>query len=327
MHICKRCHYKTNKTTNLRNHLTKKKVCEPLYSNEPREILLGEMNTLTRNYKYEKNKITFSCNYCNKIYKTHQSKYRHQKTCPIKKEHDEMKLHTEILFTKLHAQVKELMEEKNLGTVDTIDLSTNNGNVAGNDVNQNTQNNIQNTQNNQQINIDNSVTDNSKKVHINNYGNEDISHITDKEFKEMIKDPFNAMTRLINAIHFNDSKPENQNLRIPNIKNPFIECFKDGVWYYGNQYKVLCKVYTIKKNILHEAFLRIEHQLDEKTKKIYREYKKAADGDLFTVQSQLTDIKAAIISGTRENPPNPSRHALRQTCCPETQIKQLLDMK
>ena len=327
MFICKRCHYSTHKQYNLRKHLKRKTICEPEYSSVSRDILLDNLNSNTRDYT--SNQITnieqtFKCKYCDNNYKSQSSKYRHQRNCKHKDEYENNK-RTEHLIIKLHAQVKELMEEKNLGTIDTIDLSTNTGNnIAGNDINQN---NTQNTQNNQQINIDNSITDNSKKVHINNYGDEDISHITDKEFKEMIKDPYNAMTRLINAIHFNDSKPENKNLRIPNIKNPFIECFKDGVWYYGNQYKVLCKAYTIKKNILHEAFLRIEHQLDEKTKKIYREYKKAADSDLFTVQSQLTDIKAAIISGTRKKTPNTSRHALRQTCCPETQIKQLLDIK
>jgi hypothetical protein len=326
MYKCERCHYTTTRYSNLKNHLKKKNVCPPKFSNQSREQLLIQLDKTKRsmNVLQIANSTIYTCEFCNNTYKSRQARYKHKKTCEKKKIYDELekKNNTEQLIIKLHTQVKKLMEEKNLGTIDTIDLSTNTGNnIAGNDVNQN------NTQNNQQINIDNFITDNSKKVHVSNYGDEDISHITDKEFKEMIKDPYNAMTRLINAIHFNDSKPENQNLRIPNIKNPFIECFKDGIWYYGNQYKVLCKAYTIKKNILHEAFLRIEHQLDEKTKKIYHEYKKAADGDLFTVQSQLTDIKAAIISGTRKNPPNPSRYALRQKCCPETQIKQLLDMK
>ena len=67
-------------------------------------------------------------------------------------------------------------------------------------------NNINNTMNNNQINN----IDNSKKIDIHNYGEEDLSHITDHDYKEMLKDPFSALSKLINAIHFNDLKPENK---------------------------------------------------------------------------------------------------------------------
>jgi hypothetical protein len=319
MPICERCHYYTEKLCNLKKHLNRKTVCDATYSSISRELLLLHINDNTRNYltNYicDTPEHVFNCKYCKNTYKSQSSKYRHQRDCKHKhayEENLERQRHTEILIAKLHEQVKELMEENNLGTVDTIDLSANNnGNIAGNDVN------LQNIQNNQINNINN-----SKKVNINNYGDEDISHITDQDFKEMIEDPYNAMSRLMNAIHFNDLKPENQNLRIPNIKNPFIEIFKDGIWVFGNQYKLLCKAYTTKKEILHNAFLRIEHQLDEKTKRIYYEYKEAADSNLFTVESQLTDIKATIISGTRHKPPVPSRYALRQTCCSKKNIKE-----
>ena len=142
----------------------------------------------------------------------------------------------------------------------------------------------------------------------------------------MLKDPFSALSKLINAIHFNDLKPENQNLRIPNIKNPFVETFKDCEWVVGNQYKLLCKIYNITKEILHQAFLRVEDQLDEKTKELYYEFRRVSEQDLFTVQSQITDIKATIISGTRHKPPLPSRHALRQTCCPSSNKNILKDI-
>lgn len=301
----------TDRLCNLKKHLKKKRSCESKFSTLSRELLLLNLDNSTREYITE-TKNMFACRYCKKTYKSRSSKYRHQKICKKKKEFEERfdkERRTEILINKLSIQVKKLMEEKKME----------------NDTNKQTTTHIttQNIQqiNNQQINnhqINN--IDNSKNIQINNYGEEDLSHITDNEYKEMLESPFNAMTKLMNAIHFNKNKPENNNLRIPNVKLPFAKIFKDGEWVFSNQYKLLCKAYSVKKEILHKAFLRIESQLDEKTKRIYYEYRQAANDDLFTVQSQLTDIKAAIISGTRTNTPILSKYALRQTCCPKKQL-------
>jgi hypothetical protein len=326
-YLCIRCGYNTPYKCNLMKHLNRKNICKSKLKDVTKtEILIYNDITpnippnitpnITPNINTNITTKTIRCKYCKRIFNTRQSKSRHELYyCKEKPEFEENKTLMKNLVDKLSLQVKELMEEKNLGT---IDLSS----MYGTKQIANEINNTQqiNTQNNQMVNN----IDNSKQVNINNYGEEDISHITDLQFKEMLEDPFSAMSSLINAIHFNDLKPENQNLRIPNIKQPFIEIFKDGEWVVGNQYKLLCKIYTVKREILHQAFLRIENQLDEKTKQLYYEFRRVTECDLFTVQSQLTDIKAVIISGTRHKPPVPSRQALRQTCCPPGSNKNLL---
>jgi hypothetical protein len=317
MLTCDRCHYETEWRGNFKTHLTRKYPCPSKYSNIPRKDILLRYEFITSNTEeHDINTLEhcalnnmFKCKYCPQTFKHMSSRGRHEKyRCSVKNQIIEKKQCMDNLTNKLLPQIKNILEENNIGT---IDLSNHELNLNVNNVNQQQINNI----------------DNSKKVNINNYGEEDLSHITDQQFKEMLEDPFSAMSRLINAIHFNDSKPENQNLCIPNIKYPFIEIFKDGEWVISNQYKLLCKIYTIKKEILHNAFLRIEHQLDEKTKKLYYEFRRVSEGDLFTVQSQLTDIKAAIISGTRHKAPVPSRHALRQTCFNKCNKKLLNDIK
>lgn len=316
-YLCIRCGYNTPYKCNLVKHLNRKNICKSKLKDVTKsDILIYNDINLSTNIIDTKTTNTIQCKYCERIFNTRQSKSRHELYyCKKKPEFEENKTLMKNLVDKLSLQVKELMEEKNLGT---IDLSSMYGtNQFANEIT----NQQINTQNNQMVNN----IDNSKKVNINNYGEEDISHITDQQFKEMLEDPFSAMSRLINAIHFNDLKPENQNMRIPNIKQPFIEIFKDGEWVVGNQYKLLCKIYTVKREILHQAFLRIENQLDEKTKQLYYEFRRVTEGDLFTVQSQLTDIKATIISGTRHKPPVPSRQALRQTCCPPGSSKHILN--
>ena len=45
---------------------------------------------------------------------------------------------------------------------------------------------------------------------LNNYGSEDLSHITDKLKTELLNIPYCAIPKMIEAIHFNDEKPENK---------------------------------------------------------------------------------------------------------------------
>lgn len=314
---CLRCGYSTNLKANFKKHLKRKVMCPPKIKNVTIKHVIkhyGLNKYINKNNMgSSKNKIAIEnvlnhkCKFCKKIFKSAPSKSRHQLYYCKKKDTLMDKERMQNLVTKLSLQVKELMEETNLGTIDMASMY-NNKQIA-NRINNNQQINMQHN-NNQMINN----IDNSKNVNIHNYGDEDISHITDQQYKDMLENPYSALSKLMNAIHFNDEKPENQNMRIPNIKQPFAEVFKDGEWVVSNQYKLLCKAYSVKKEILHQAFLRIQNQLDEKTKQLYYEYRKAAEDDLFTVQSQLTDLKAAIISGTRHKEPVPSRYALRQTC-------------
>jgi hypothetical protein len=319
---CLRCGYSTNLKANFKKHLKRKVLCKPSIKDVPIKYMIEfyklyeyfNKNNTDTNIIANNSTKKYKCKYCNRSFSTAPSRSRHQ--LHYCKERDNIldNLRMKNLIDMLGAEVKGYMEENQIGTIDIDSIYNNHGQMAGN--------NINNTMNNNQINN----IDNSKKIDIHNYGEEDLSHITDHDYKEMLKDPFSALSKLINAIHFNDLKPENQNLRIPNIKNPFVETFKDGEWVVGNQYKLLCKIYNIKKEILHQAFLRVEDQLDEKTKELYYEFRRVSEQDLFTVQSQITDIKATIISGTRHKPPLPSRHALRQTCCPSSNKNILKDI-
>ena len=82
------------------------------------------------------------------------------------------------------------------------------GNTTNTD-NSTTNNNINNSTNieNQQINI-----------HINGFGKEDLSYITDKHFREWFNGPFSAIPNLVEYIHFNPKKPQNWNAKIPDDK-------------------------------------------------------------------------------------------------------------
>ena len=107
---------------------------------------------------------------------------------------------------------------------------------------------------------------------------------------------------MIDDTHFNLEHPENANMRIPNKKQPFIELYVDNAWKVFNQYKTICKILQNKKEFIHELFIKQKHELTLKQKNNYLDFKELLDKDLFMVKQVLTDIRASIISGTRNNP-------------------------
>ena len=73
----------------------------------------------------------------------------------------------------------------------------------------------------------NTQNNNNQKIQINNFGEENISYLTSDTYKELLTDPRNSISKLIDEIHFNKKYQENSNIRIPNKKQQFAEIFKD----------------------------------------------------------------------------------------------------
>ena len=68
---------------------------------------------------------------------------------------------------------------------------------------------------------------------INNFGNENISHIeNDKVFLDKCIRNLTSfgMKDLIEKIHFDPEHPENNNVRIKSLRNDFFEVYKDNKW-------------------------------------------------------------------------------------------------
>lgn len=70
---CKRCNYQTTIKANLRSHLRIQNECIVINENIDREKLIEELYA-TKNKKY-------LCKYCNREYKSRQSKWSHEQKC------------------------------------------------------------------------------------------------------------------------------------------------------------------------------------------------------------------------------------------------------
>ena len=290
---CDRCGYTTTHKQTFRNHLFRKITCISTYNNISINQLAKKYNIKNsehnREHNRECNTKRFKCNFCNKMFSTSTSRYRHQrKYCKYKpqetkidkiiKKNKELTIKNKNMI-KIFKQIKSQCENNNIN---------NNKIISNCKINKNTQ--INNTQNNNQ------------QVKINNFGKEDISYITPERRKQLLIDPRNSIANLIDDTHFNSDHPENANIRIPNKKQPFVELYIDDTWKVFNQYRTICKILQDKQNIIHDIFIKEQHELTKEQKEKYLNYKEHITRDLFLVKQILTDIRASIISGTRNNP-------------------------
>jgi hypothetical protein len=88
-------------------------------------------------------------------------------------------------------------------------------------------NHIQSNQNNQQ------------NIKLNNYGSEDLSHITDFFKTNLLGLPHSMIPKMIEAVHFNTDKPENKNILLPNKKENKVKIFSGDKWVYKDKNQTL----------------------------------------------------------------------------------------
>ena len=177
------------------------------------------------------------CNYCNKVYKYKQGKYKHEKTCNNKNE-----------LTKIDNLEKENMEIKKtlnellkLCKIHPKTLQKINNQLINNNTNNGTINNT---------------------VNIVKFGSEDIaSTLSQSEILKILNRKMLALEESIKTIHFNDMRPEFKNIYITNLKDQY------AYIYNGNKF-----IAVLKSDVLGELvdnhFENIEYSADEYKEKL-----------------------------------------------------------
>ena len=203
---CFRCGYFTIHRNSMKNHLNRKNICTPTdddvdieeikkhYGFEncltplqitpnslqitPKSLQITPIVSLQNNSKSLQNPSKFTpnnskklhfensqptCEYCLRTYSRKDNLTKHLKTCKKKKEAEMLDI---IQNEKIIKMEKEIEELKNLK------IQTQN----------NTTNNITNNNN----------INNSKNIYINNYGNEDLKHLRNKDFAKLLDGIYNA---------------------------------------------------------------------------------------------------------------------------------------
>ena len=217
LYNCECCIFSSKIKTHYNRHLKTKKHLTNINNNViPMVMNTNEhkmntnehkMNTNEHkmNTKYSENADKYYCEFCFELFNTKPSKRRHE--LHYCKENNNSK---DILLNEQTKQIKKL--EK---TVDKLI------DKAGNT----TINNIQSSQS----------THNQQNIKLNNYGSEDLSHITDFFKTNLLGLPHGMIPKMIEAVHFNSDKPENKNILLPNKKDNKVKIFSGDKWVYKDK--------------------------------------------------------------------------------------------
>ena len=219
---CECCNFTTLLKGNYKHHLETNKhiINYNLSVKEQKHEMTQNDPQMTHNdpqmTQDEHNKLTieddkFECQYCGDIFSTkahmrrheiHRCKHRPQESLyeKLQKSEKEKK--------KLYKQINKLLEKTT---------------ITNQRINSDNINNIQNNQNNQ-----NNIT-------LNCYGNEDLSHITESLLDKLIMCPGNMLGKLTEIIHYNNDKPENMNIYIPNKREKYVKIFVKNEWILENK--------------------------------------------------------------------------------------------
>ena len=286
---CIRCGYIASQRSNMKTHLNRKNKCKPILEDtsiESIKELYGFeithikpkitqiepiMPSVEKKYKpkitHNKPKIThndpfFICNFCNKGFKRNWHLNRHYSTCKEKKKSEELVLLENNKITKMEKKIKEL-EEKNIKIEKKLKKQK--------------YTNITNSNN-----INTTNTNITNNIIIKNFGEENIEHLQDNIYENLLQGIYTAVPKLIKLIHFDKNHPENQNIKFTNKKYPYLKIMKDDKWQLVNKNLEVRDLIDNKCYILNEKYYNIlekQNELNDVQRSRIRQFMKRYKND------------------------------------------------
>ena len=253
LYECKSCNFKTKLKTDYARHLKTKKhgrnTCTEIIKIEETALMTQNDPKMTQNDpkmtpndpKMTQESSKFNCDYCDKVFSTKAHKRRHElHRCKYNKE-----------LTNKDAKIKILEKEKKelYKKIDELIKKVGDTNIQNN-------------------------------IIINSYGNEDLSHITDKIKDELLKIPYGAIPKLIETIHFNDNMPQNKNIKFPNKKENVLSVYEGDKWVYKDKNETINDLIDSKYNVLDNHYDETEGNISNYIQQSYSCFKKVyEEGD------------------------------------------------
>jgi len=332
IHKCKRCGFSSHIKTHLKRHFeNRKNPCKPILEDIDIDTLIQElvvksikMNQFEpkispfepkispfepKNTLSDSNIKVYKCNYCSKSYSTNSHMCRHMKTCK-KKEEEVIKESSKIAELEEKLALKDLLleekdiiiEEKDLIIEERLAVKDAEMDFLKKQIEilmKKAGNNTTNTDNS--IN-DNSINDNKQiNIHINGFGKEDLSYLTDRYFRELFNIPFSAITTLVEDIHFNPEKPQNWNAKIQDDKTSkaLIYNAEKKMWVKREKKEVINEMVEKSYNML-DANYEIQkdaNTLDEKGKRKFQNFMNIYDkGNKELDKRYETDVREKLLN-------------------------------
>lgn len=260
LYECKLCNYSSKIKTQYKRHLETKK-----HQRNLKDSLLEKHNEhkMSKNeHKMSKNEQKkYICTFCPKSFSTHANKRRHElHYCYNADSSKDLKKMNSL-------QIRENKELKK-----QIEILLN---KVGNTTNYNST-------------INNTIV-------LNNYGEEDMSHITDSLKTKLLKVPFGMIPKMIEHVHF--KKPENKNIMITNSRDNKLKIFKDNKWVYKDKAQALNDLVDNNYFMLDNYFETTMLKLDEIQKENYKKFRNLVNtGDKALIENIKRDCELLLLN-------------------------------
>ena len=257
---CSLCNFSTKLRSNFNRHLKTKKHLnnveeqndsDPNYSSKILHPILQippKSSKILQNPKYSSKTLqnppnTYNCEYCDKSFTRKDNLKKHQKNRCSKMNNLEKQI--EDLKSQFEEKILKYEEERSYLYKHIDKLLEKVG--------------------------DTNITQN---VVINCYGKEDLSYI-DNEFKlALLKIPYGMIPKMIEEVHFNGKYPQNNNIYVPNKKEPYVKIFREDKWVYKDRKSTINELIEMNYNRIDDYYnTNGSKQLDVSQNKRYKEFK------------------------------------------------------
>ena len=137
----------------------------------------------------------------------------------------------------------------------------------------------------------------TNNIILNNYGNEDLSHITESFKTSLLKIPYAAIPKMIEAVHFSNKKPENKNITYTNKKDNKIQVYRDGKWVYQNKQETINDLVFNKYDMIDSHYEDNSEMVSDIAKNNYLNFQKKMDNkDNNIVKDQIIECELLLLN-------------------------------
>ena len=135
---------------------------------------------------------------------------------------------------------------------------------------------------------------NTFNIVINPFGKENTSYITDEYIKKLIESgPYFSIPRLLKHIHFNPEHKENNNIKITNRKQPYVQIYNGEKWLLKNKKEAIENISDTAYSLLNEHY----EGGDKYMNKFNSEY--SSDGDI--TKKIQKKVELVILNSTKDD--------------------------
>ena len=248
VYSCNLCNYETLLSQNYRRHIKTKKHQAKLNASVGNiEIMVMSQKEPEKSQKEPKRakkepvNSEYICNFCNESFKTYANMRRHE-LHRCKNRYDNTS------YKELFIESKKQMEKEKKDLKKQIEILLTK--VGDTTINNNTQN-----------------------IQLNSYGKENMNHITDNMKTQLLKMPFGMIPKMIEAVHFNNEKPENKNIAFTNKKDNKIKVYSEDKWIFKDKDDIIHDLIDGKYFILDNHYDQVVETLNKTSKTSYTKFR------------------------------------------------------